>query len=407
MQSGKAKWICCQIGAREHYAVPRVIHSVDSLAGLITESWVPPDHLARLVNRLGERFHPELNLAPVHAWNSATIAFELSARVNGLGGWPLTIKRNRWFQQRGLEALRRIAPRLESDGNRPILFAYSYAALELLRFAKARGWQTVLGQIDGGLRDEELVANEHNRHKGLTSHWQRAPSEYWQSWKAECSLADTIIVNSDWAKGLLVDAGIDAAKLKTIPVAYQVGAEALKFERVYPTEFSGTRPLRVLFLGAFALRKGAVAVLEAMRLLEDKPVEFWIVGSVGVNIPPALRESPKVRWVGSVSRESTADYYRNADVFLFPTISDGFGMTQVEARGWKLPVIATPFCAQLIKHGTNGLIITEVNGESLNDAIRYLLNNPTYLNRLSEGSAEEYDAYSVASVREEILSLGI
>lgn len=402
----KAKWVCCQIGAREHYAVPRVVHSIDSLGGLITESWVPPGHPVSSVRRLGERFHPDLGPAPVYAWNSAAIAFEISARVQRLGGWPLTIKRNLWFQQRGVKMLQRLAPQLERNGNRTILFAYSYAALELLRFARTKGWQTVLGQIDGGLRDEEVVANEHRQHAGLTSHWQPAPPAYWRSWQEECSLADTIIVNSTWSKELLSDAGVDAAKLKVIPVAYQGATEARELERSYPAEFSAARPLRVLFLGAFALRKGAAAVLEAMRLLEEAPVEFWIVGALGVDVPAALRESAKVKWVGAVSRESTADYYRNADLFLFPTISDGFGMTQVEARGWKLPVIATPFCAPIIEHERNGLIIEEVNGAALSSAIRYLLDSPAHLKRLSAGYAGEYDAYSVASVREEILSLG-
>lgn len=368
---------------------------------------MPPGHAAKLISRLGERYHPDLNYAPVYAWNSATIAFELSARLHGLRGWPLTLKRNDWFQQRSLEVLHKLAPQFEYHGARPILFAYSYAALELLRFAKTRGWPTIMGQIDGGIREEEVVVNEQKQHTGLTSHWQRVPSEYWRSWKEECSLADTIIVNSNWSQELLIDAGIDAAKLKVIPVAYQAEAAARTFKRIYPTEFSGRRPLRVLFLGAFVLRKGAAAVLEAMSLLENEPIEFWIVGSVGLDIPSSLRESPKVKWIGAVSRESTADYYRDADVFLFPTISDGFGMTQVEARGWKLPVIATPFCASIIRQGRNGLIIAEVNGESLNNAIRYLLNNPAHLDQLSEGYAEEYDAYSVASVREEIISLGV
>lgn len=406
MQSA-SKWICCQIGAREHYAVPRVIHSSRSLSALITESWIPPGHVFGLRRRLRERYHSDLNLAPVYAWNAATIAFELSAKLHSSGGWPLTLQRNHWFQQRALDFLPGLADQLEHGDKRPVLFAYSYAALELLRFAKARGWMTVLGQIDGGICDEEIVANAHSRSAGLISHWQRAPAEYWFNWKEECSLADTIVVNSNWSRTLLVDAGIETGKLKTIPVPYQPPFEAQTSERVYPAQFSLARPLRVLFLGGFALRKGAAAVLEAMTLLAGEPVEFWIVGSIEVDVPQELRESPKVKWFGTVSRESTAEFYRKADLFLFPSISDGFGMTQVEARGWKLPVIATPFCAPVIKQEINGFVISEVSGESVTGAVRQLLNDPSTLKRLSEGSSEEYAAYSPAAVQEQILSLGI
>jgi glycosyltransferase involved in cell wall biosynthesis len=399
------RWICCQIGAREHYAVPRVIHSNDCLDGLITETWVPPGHLLGLRRRLRERYHAELDLAHVYAWNSATVGFELSGRLDRLRPWPMTLKRNRWFQQRGLGVLRRLASRFEHDGHRPVLFAYSYAAIELLHFAKTRGWRAILGQIDGGIREEEIVASEVQRRPGLNSSWERAPSEYWNRWKEECSLADTIVVNSDWSKELLVEAGIDEGKLQVIPVAYEAGSEAQRFERAYPIEFSKERPLRVLFLGAFTLRKGAAAVLEAMSLLANEPIEFWIVGSIGVDIPSALRESPKIKWIGSVSRESTADFFRDSDLFLFPTLSDGFGMTQVEARGWKLPVIATPYCAPIITHETNGLILSEVSGKSLENSIRYLMKDPINLKRLAIGYAQEWEAYSFATVSEKILSL--
>ena len=386
--------------------MPRAIHLTDRLRGLITETWVPPSRSAGLISRFGQRFHPELNLAPVYAWNSTTIVFELSARLTKLRGWPLTLERNRWFQRHALGVFSRLASQVEREGSRPILFAYSYAAIELLRFAKANGWQTVLGQIDGGRCDEELIAREHKKHQGLSSYWQPAPKEYWANWQEECSLADTIVVNSVWSEALVNDAGIDAGKLKVIPVPYQAEARARNFQRVYPEEFSSGRPLRVLFLGAFALRKGAAAVLEAMQLLTNEPVEFWIVGSSGIDIPPTLRRSAKVKWIGPVSRETTADYYRNADLFLFPTISDGFGMTQVEARGWKLPVIATPFCAPIVTDGINGLVLTEISGESLSNAIQFLLKDPTELKRLADGSPQEYDEYSFASVRERLISLG-
>src|SRR6185436_3973192 len=166
----------------------------------------------------------------------------------------------------------------------------------------------------------------------------------------------------------LIDAGIEATKLQVIPVAYEPPVDAREFSRTYPESFTEARPLRVLFVGVFALRKGAAAVLEAMSRLAKEPVEFCVVGSIAIDIPAPLRDSPKVKWIGPVSRESTTSFYRNADLFLFPTVSDGFGMTQVEARGWKLPVIATPFCAPIVKDGINGLVLTEISGESLSKA---------------------------------------
>lgn len=405
MSFSSEKWICCQLGAREHYAVPRVLHSINRLGGLITEGWVPPYHPYRGINRLGERFNSELNAAQIYSWNTATITFELSARLRGLKGWPLTLKRNNWFQRRGVKALNALVHQVKLNQANITLFAYSYAAHELFLFAKSRGWRTILGQIDGALCEEELIAFENQKHLDLKSNWQPAPSEYWDNWRSECSLADIIIVNSEWSKTLVSKAGIDSSKLQTIPVAYEPDASAQRFERKYPVKFNEARPMRALFLGSFIIRKGSAALLEAIEMLQNEPIEFWIVGSAGITPPVRIRESKKVKWFGPVSRENTSVYYRNADLFIFPTLSDGFGMTQVEARAWKLPVISSPFCPPIIKPDVNGVVIPDVTAENLRDAILGLLYNPDKLARLSKGSFEEYQDYSKSNVRNKILSL--
>lgn len=393
--------------------MPRVLHAAGVLGAMLTDAWIPTDSvLGKLpvpaLRRLRGRYHSDLSSANVLHFTRSSFGFEIRARVsksNSGRAWPHTLARNRWFQRRGVAALKRLAPLLEKAGKQLTLFAYSYAALDLLRVAKQRGWKAILGQIDGGRGDEKIVEAECRRHPELNSLWQAAPPEYWRAWKDECALADAIIVNSDWSNRLLLEEGIEPEKLHIIPVAYEAGVENHIAQRTYPQEFSVTRPLRILFLGAFVLRKGAAAVLETIRLLQNEPVEFWIVGSVGVDVPAALRESPKVKWIGPVSREATSAYYRDADLFLFPTISDGFGMTQVEARGWKLPVITTPYCAPIIQDGVNGLVISELDGEILANAVCSLLHDPRRLDRLATGVEGEREPYSQARVRERILAL--
>src|ERR1022692_2386999 len=101
-------WICCQIGAREHYAVARALHGDGSLGGLVTEAWVTPGNpLGWLKRSLRERYHRELNSAKVFSWNIAAIAFELSARRRGLRGWNCILARNGWLQRRALRALQK------------------------------------------------------------------------------------------------------------------------------------------------------------------------------------------------------------------------------------------------------------------------------------------------------------
>lgn len=401
-------WFCCQLGAREHYSFARALHTKGMLGGLVTDAWVPSGHpLGWLRRNLRERYHPELASAPVRAWNVAAVAFELAARWRGLRGWPLILERNRWFQKKTVATLSELlSSQILAPSSQPILFAYSYAALEIFGFARQQGWKIIMSQIDGGMEDERIVERAHRSRPELRSRWQPAPAEYWSQWREECALADAIVVNSDWSRGLLEKAGVRPNKLHVIPVAFDDTVRIGGFQRYYPAEFTRSRPLKVLFLGAFVVRKGAAAVLDAIELLSEDPITFSIVGSVDVQVPVRFQEMPKVRWIGPVSRESTAEHYRECDVFLFPTVSDGFGMTQVEARAWKLPIIATPFCAPIVQHGVNGLVISEVTGSCLAEAIRGLLHDPKRLKRLADGTASEYQSYHPDRVRNQILALG-
>jgi glycosyltransferase involved in cell wall biosynthesis len=167
--------------------------------------------------------------------------------------------------------------------------------------------------------------------------------------------------------------GVDSKKIQIIPLVYTPPEAASKFVRIYPESFSQDRPLRLLFLGQVILRKGIAAVLDAVQLLAGYPVEFWIVGSQQIEIPPHFQNHPQIRWVGHVNRSETAQYYQMADVFLFPTLSDGFGLTQLEAQAWKLPIIASRCCGEVVIDGVNGWILQEVSGEVIANFIKPIL----------------------------------
>src|SRR5688572_31194185 len=101
-------WLCCQLGAREHYVVPRALQQTGLLRELITDLWVRPGSALRsLRSGLAGRFHPSLSSARVTAMNLGALTFELGARVMGATGWRLITKRNDWFQQEVIDQLAR------------------------------------------------------------------------------------------------------------------------------------------------------------------------------------------------------------------------------------------------------------------------------------------------------------
>jgi glycosyltransferase involved in cell wall biosynthesis len=395
------EWICCQLGAREHYAVARALHRRYALNLLLTDAWIRRmNPFGQLAPGLRTRFHPDLETANVYAPNLGNIAFKLRSKLAGLRGWPLIIARNEWFQDAVVANLSRIG----SASKPRTLFAYSYAALKIFKFARARGWRTVLGQIDPGPPEERIVAKLYEQNKNGLKSWHPAPSHYWSNWREECALADRIVVNSNWSRMSLIDEGISAEKIKVVPVAFEESGAGPAFGRQYPRKFSHLRPLRVLFLGQINLRKGFGPLVGAIQLLCGEPVEFWFVGPVQIPIPPDLRYDPQVRWLGPVSRDDTTRFYRNADVFLFPTLSDGFGLTQLEAQAWKLPLVTTKFCGDVVTDCINGRILSDVTSTEIAANIRHLLSDPARLQKFSDNSGLA-GRFSLARVGEQWLEL--
>ncbi|HKU77348.1 MAG TPA: glycosyltransferase family 4 protein [Pyrinomonadaceae bacterium] len=394
-------WICCQLGAREHYAVPRALLVSGLLGEFITDLWIRPGtFLHSWKKRLTGRFHPGLAGARVKALNVAALTFELKASLARENGWKLISRRNEWFQEQAIDQL---AHSTSTNGNHTV-FAYSYAAEEIFKFAKDRGWRTVLGQIDPGPAEEGIVAGLDKASAIKHKHWEPAPTAYWKSWHIECALADQIVVNSEWSRDALLAEAIPAEKIRVIPVAYESSTDAGSLQRLYPRVFSAERPLRVLFLGQINLRKGVAQLLEAVQLLSGEHVEFWFVGPTQIHVPQSLRMHPQVRWFGVSPRVEVASYYRDADVFVFPTLSDGFGLTQLEAQSWKLPVIASRYCGEVVRDGFNGVILEEVSGQAIADALQRLLRSPETLSAMSVRSAVD-DRFSLKMLAESLQRL--
>lgn len=405
-----SQWLCCQLGAREQYAIPRALFRIGMLGSLVTDAWVPPSSLLAKCcghsSKFRHRFHSELGDARVKAFNSSLVFFEMLAGARDSRGWPKIVARNRWFQRKVVSFLR---SQLSTINYQPILLSYSYTALEPFRYAKAHGWKTLLVQIDPGPEEERIVAEEAARVPQLAGDWQAAPPEYWDLWREECKLADRIVVNSEWSRAGLIKAGVIGEKLTVIPLAYEelgVGrcAES-RIQRSYPDHFTAKRPMRVLFLGLINLRKGVARLLEAARILRDEPVEFWMVGPVEIANTNTITDAERVKWFGAVTRNQAAGFYENADLFILPTLSDGFAITQLEAQAHGLPVIASKNCGKVVENGINGSILDEPSGACIAAAVYDGITSPDRLEKLASASGVP-DKFTIEALANQLQRLG-
>ncbi|MFN0130104.1 MAG: glycosyltransferase family 4 protein [Verrucomicrobiales bacterium] len=389
-------WVVCQIGAREHYAVARALHQQGRLVALLTDFWVSPGlRLGRIpaLRRLSDRYHPGLKDARVQSSNIGMLSHELTSLFIGRNGWSGILARNARFQAAVIRYLKRLH---RNDPTPKTLFSYSYAGEDLLCFAKKLGWRTVLGQIDPGPEEERIVAKAHADHPSLTTRWQPAPAQYWDSWRREVALADTIVVNSTWSRDCLVLEGVAQEKLRVVPLAYGGTVLPPDLER-RGTGGQHRARLEVLFLGQITLRKGIAPLLEAMNSFTGDRVRLTLVGPSDL-AETAWSGQPNIRWLGPVARSGVGEVYQSADVFVLPTLSDGFALTQIEAMAHGLPVISTANCGEVVRHGVDGLVVPAGDSRALAEAIRRFDDDREFLERASEAARDRAKDYSLESV---------
>src|SRR5258706_2292742 len=194
-----ARWITAQIGAREHYAVPRALHQSGRLGALFTDFWAGPvvRDAARFlpVSGLGSvaaRYHSDLGKA--ESWNFRALAWEARGRQKSESGGSYS-----GFIEVGQKFARAVREKLKRRRDLPprtIYFAYDTGALETMEYLKERGVRCVLDQMDPNRVEVNLVRAEEQRWPGWTPRSIEVPEEYFQRREIEWELADQIVVNS-------------------------------------------------------------------------------------------------------------------------------------------------------------------------------------------------------------------
>jgi glycosyltransferase involved in cell wall biosynthesis len=234
--------------------------------------------------------------------------------------------------------------------------------------------------------------------------WALRPVEvleaYFQRREQEWALADCIVVNSRWSFDALVKQGVPASKLVVIPLCFETGeVDPQPAMRNLP---SGS-PLRVLFLGQVILRKGIQYLLTAAKKLGG--IHFDIVGPVGISAEAVASAPRNVTFHGRASRDQAANWYRQSHIFVLPTLSDGFAITQLEAMAHGLPVVVTDCCGEVVTNGKDGFVVPSRNADALAEIFQRYLSQPDLLAAQREAALQKSKQFTLSRLAENLLKL--
>ena len=219
---------------------------------------------------------------------------------------------------------------------------------------------------------------------------------------------DAIVTVSNSTKRDLVKFGAKEEKIYVIPNA----TEAPKIEK----QKYGQDETRLLFVGTCYSRKGLDTLIEAVSFLKNHRIRVDIVGNLEADrnyvsklygLVKEFAIDEKVAFHGYAKIEQLWEYYRKADIFVLPSLWEGFGIVFLDAMSFGLPIITTNAGAipDLVKHEENGLLVKPGNSRALASAIERLAVSPSLRRKLGQNGFrfmrdhKEYSSWDLVGER--------
>jgi len=395
-------FVVAQLGARRHYAVPRILFRAGLLDALYTDiscakGWpriltsLPrpalPKTVKHLLGRVPDgipashiRHFPAFGLEYARRRFNAKSPTEVTA-VHLWAGETLCRK----AIQRGL-------------GGASAVYGFNSACLELLEFANREGRLGVVEQTSAPTEiEEELVGREKERFPGWAPSARNLLSaDYAGRVRAEWDTASLILCGSQFVKDGINAVGGPLQKCVVIPYG-----GTFSFPNVRDSRRNA--PLRALFVGRVCLQKGVPYLLQAAAKFAVRDLHLRLVGAM--EMPEAAQRDvgSATQLVGPVPRREIGAHYAWADVFVFPSICEGSATVCYEALAAGLPVITTPNAGSVVRDGIDGFIVPTCNPEAIAEKLELLIKDRNLLTWMSTNALQRSRDFTIERYGERLI----
>lgn len=154
--------------------------------------------------------------------------------------------------------------------------------------------------------------------------------------------------------------------------------------------------VNILFVGRLIRRKGVEWLIRAMKIIRNstnKKIKCILVGEGEDKryFETLVREynlSNSVIFTGRVSDNELVWLYKNSDIFVLPSISEGLPTTILEAMYFKLPVVATDIPGNMDHFKNVAILVPTKDERALAKSILMLLEDENLINQLSKAGRE-------------------
>ncbi|MEG4485906.1 glycosyltransferase family 4 protein [Microcoleus sp. D2_18a_B4] len=211
--------------------------------------------------------------------------------------------------------------------------------------------------------------------------------------------ADAFVANSNAGKKYLMEV-LNVPEDKIFTRTYLVpdaGALLKRLDQTQPPNLQLKRPI-FLYVGRITARKGIKTLLEACAILKNQGyVDYSLLiigkGDQREELEIFIKEcdfEEQVTWAGWVEYGNLGAYFQQADIFVFPTFEDVWGMVVPEAMVFGKPVLCSNGAAscELIMSGENGYIFDPSSAQELAEKLQAFLDEPDLIESMGERSRQ-------------------
>lgn len=231
-------------------------------------------------------------------------------------------------------------------------------------------------------------------------------------WSRTYRQSDAVISVSDYSARYLKDIGVPPERIHVLPNSVDTSKFRPDLEPAdLRNRFPGTNIL--LYVGPMTERKGLKYLINAMpAVLNENPNTILLLVGGGSDIP-RLRKmaedrgiSSNVIFEGFVPEERLPSYYSACDVFVLPSLQEGFGIVLIEAMACGKVTVASDTSAIPEVVGDAGILVEPKNSDALAHAISRLLNNMPARESLGQKAlARVKKYYTIERVTDELIKI--
>lgn len=211
----------------------------------------------------------------------------------------------------------------------------------------------------------------------------------------EYRVCDRVLVLSSFAWRSFVEAGVPAGKLAMFPLGVEMRAfrapdDVLSERR---RRIRSGAPLNVVYSGNLTFQKGLYDFDRIVRGADPRRFRFQVIGSVAPEAEKMVAKFPShVELVPRQPESELPKWYAGGDLFLFPTLQDGFAAVLTQACAGGLPILATTNCGapDFVRDGENGWVLPIRNSAAFIDRMNWCDEHRNELADIAEAIHRDY-----------------